>query len=122
MTAQTLTTMPMVTEGSVNTLMGLELNCFHHRFYPYLEVKKVVWKGTIGVYKMFYVVLTDGDDDIVMDFHADTRKKFISKIIGKKKTLIPGALVHLTMYYVKTDEKVSEGRRLVVKNARVFKP
>ncbi len=76
----------------------------------------------MGAYKMFYVVLTDGEDDIVMDFHEDTRKKFISKIIGKKKTLIPGALVHLTMYYVKPDERVSEGRRLVVKNARVHKP
>jgi hypothetical protein len=114
--------MPTVTAAAVNTLMGLELNCFQHQFYPYLEVKRVVWKGTMGAYKMFYVVLTDGEDDIVMDFHEDTRKKFISKIIGKKKTLIPGALVHLTMYYVKPDERVSEGRRLVVKNARVHKP
>ena len=74
----TLKTMPTVTEAGVNTLMGLELNCFHHRFYPYLEVKKVVWKGAVGVYKMFYVVLTNGDGNIIMDFHVDTRKKFIS--------------------------------------------
>ena len=114
--------MPTLTEAAVTILMGLELNCFHHRFYPYSEVKRVVWKGTVGVYKMFYVVLTDGERDIEMDFHTDTRKKFITKIIGKKKTLIPGAMVHLPLYYVKEDEKIPERRRIVVKNARVFKP
>jgi hypothetical protein len=77
--------MPTVTPSSVTTLRAVELNCYHHRFYPYLEVKKVLWKGNVGLYKMFYVVLTDGENDIIMDFHPDTRKRFISKIIGKKR-------------------------------------
>jgi hypothetical protein len=69
-----ITKIPTVTQSYVvNTLMGLELNCYHHQFYPYLEVKKVVvWKGNVGQYKMFYVVLSDGEGGIMMEFHADT--------------------------------------------------
>ncbi len=114
--------MPTITELAVNTLRGIKLNCYHHQFYPYLEVKEVVWRGTVGQYIMFHVVLSDGDSDIHMDFHADTQKKFLSKIIGEKKTLVPGTKVHLSLYCVVADAKVPTGRKLVVKHARVFKP
>ena len=91
-----------MTESAVNTLKGIELNCYHHQFYPYLEVKEVVWRGTVGQYIMFHVVLSDGDSDIHMDFHADTQKKFLSKIIGEKKHsfLEQKCTSHCTMWWL----------------------
>jgi DNA-binding transcriptional regulator YbjK len=79
-----------------------------------LEVNQVAWKGSVDLFKMFYVVLSDGEDDsIIMEIHPDMCKQLISKIIGKKKTLILGAKVHLLMlYYVVADKKVSTGKIL----------
>jgi hypothetical protein len=35
----------------------------------YVWNKQVLWKGNVALFKMFYVVLSDGEDDIIMEFH-----------------------------------------------------